>query len=707
MGIDGKDLFLFGIYTNTGMPMYELAENAIATLPAATDRTGVYLVFFVKNLKNRILLEQIFNPDVKKTLRAKARSALGAKKLSLQCIYIIHQEMKEQDVKLTHLKRHEMLQVPPICAHVNLEGTSKPSYEDQLNALVFTIDLFQLVELYNLIGDQLYKYNVRFGIQETLGVDQAIRNTLEQEPERFWFKNNGVTILVESPDFRPQSVEELLLGHIYPGTSPDFSVVNGAQTITTAAQYFYEKEYAAQNAASPQKEAITEKLSASKKAQVLLRVIHVPATHSAQSPTKSTAKDISVSLNRQKPIKKEDIAYTSYFVEKMVGYLEDRPSSLSGWFRLVRRGEGNDAARLLDLVSFARARAACIQDPAAARSQSSNELLKSQPTGEDGYVFSHRSIFTEDWTDADKPQEDAVFSRDYGAVWFAHQLAQAYDKCRRQITEGAPTFLTVVGNGKWYFTAAMVQLFNGFCTYHAPSGRELPDFSAFSCHCEDLREILLPAIQCFAQIVALYASINRDYTDLNSNHFKKNDLFKDVLELLHGEIPVPQASTNLGRLLQKDAELLSEEIQRLQTLAASVYPPVPAAAPPAVSGQTPKPLANRIVLNGKTSKIDSVVQAMLDTAAYILNTYPTDSGQLESACASWLFDPASQNTLPSGYFKGPVRQIMANGHTYRIGTYSNTESKCRQIRQLCKLADVPKGEIFWYMNDPEKPIFSW
>ena len=77
-----------------------------------------------------------------------------------------------------------MLLEPKISAAINLEREYfEPQIFDpeeydapvDLQSLVFSVDLYQLVELYNLIGDQLFQNNVRFGLDETMGGAARLR----------------------------------------------------------------------------------------------------------------------------------------------------------------------------------------------------------------------------------------------------------------------------------------------------------------------------------------------------------------------------------------------------------------------------------------------------------------------------------------------------------------------------------------------------
>ena len=108
--------------------------------------------------------------------------------------------------------------------------------DKKISGQVYTAKLRDLVELYNCLGDELFKENVRERIDDVLGVDAEIHKTLSIKPAVFWFLNNGITILADSKTVK-QKKEYKLSVEINSGCN--VSVINGAQTISTAAMYYY------------------------------------------------------------------------------------------------------------------------------------------------------------------------------------------------------------------------------------------------------------------------------------------------------------------------------------------------------------------------------------------------------------------------------------------------------------------------------------
>lgn len=697
MCLEVSEKLMFAVFRDSAKALCEELLSKLPPLVKDSRTRALQLIFFVRDMRSRICLEQTFDQSMRSRLVSLARNASGNSKLTLHCTYVLDQNYDSRPVMLKNLNRAQIMQMPPCLGKINQEPIaqkSAPGAAAALNSMIFTVDLYQLVELYNLIGDRLFKNNVRFGINDFLGVDYSIRKTLEEEPEYFWFKNNGITMLVENTDFRPRAAESLLLGHIGPDRIPDFSVINGAQTINTAARFFFGLEH---------EKGMEEKLERAKKAQVLVRIIHVPeaASEEQQAILEQKAREISVSLNRQKPIKVEDIAFTMPFCKKLAEYLAREYAAGRANFQLVRRGEGSGVGQWMDLVQFSRARLACAGEPGEARSQGAKAFLTvNQREGE--ITFGNTTIFADDWMEAQGGRETEVFRRHYGAVWFAHRVAGEYEKHRRRIGSKEEDVLTVLGNGKWYFTAIVTQILNGFSVCTAPAGRELPDFTDFERSFDSVREQIPQAMLLFAEGVALYVRESGQHGRIDSNLFKNSVLYRELIQGLKGLGPL--GSDEAAKRFERLGELLSPGLS-LKIPRHSDSSPAGQAALSAASASDAG--AGCIYLKGQRVAVGSMAQAMQETVRYILMQYAVDENKIMSECSSWLTDDRDAAEKHTGYFRSPVRSIEVNGKTYWLGTSSNTRMKCSQMKNLCRAAGVQLNEISWHVTSTDSPEFTW
>lgn len=710
--IESRERLVFAVYRKDKNALFHQIEEQAGLMAQEPETEGIHLVFFVQDMRNQAKLETCFSHTYQAKLTNQIRENTGKKNPSVKCTYILEREDKKQSVRLYDLRRYEIMQMPPVSARINMESSDKEQGENQegsLHGLVFTARLYQLVDIYNMIGDQLFNDNVRFGINEILGVDQAICRTLEEEPEHFWYKNNGITILVRIGKADLRKSEVLTLDELEPGKDPSFSIINGAQTITASAKCFFNMELQREEDRE-NKDYWEKKLEKSKRAQVLVRVIYLPREEGAGSG--SLGKEISVALNRQKPIKMEDIAFTTYQVTKTARYLEREMKAGRGDFSLVRRGEGILRNRQLELISFVRARKACWGEPGEARSKGANELLKLKIDEDGNYVFYYQDIFVKEWTEAEERQEDQVFKRFYGAVWFADQLARRYEKEKRQIKKEEPEILTAVRNGKWYFTAALIQVLNGFAKKENSEGRMEPDYSGFGSSVEDVEGNLLQGIVSFAQIVATYARIHRDeYGELDSNLFKKSDCYEGLMEAME-QVYKGGRRTDIVWKKTEEETVLTE----LLTDFCSLFVPgvfeenaseINISQQEAAMTAVEEFLGEKYVIFGRTRvRVKSMAEAMGKTVEYILTQYPQGLDGLEEYAGGWITSDSEKAWGSDGYFAGAPRAIKVGGATYWIGTLSNTGRKTRQVREMCRQAGVKRGEIAWYDSDGNK-VFGW
>ena len=503
---------------------------------SAPKKIQVFL--FVKDLKEGVAQEEYFSRDKIKEIK---KSVTG-KCPAITWQWLLLGNPKKDAKKLTDVKRYEMIQYPALDTAINLEAAKKEETpKTYMRALVFSVELYKLVQLYNEVGEQLFQNNVRFGLEDVMGVNRAIHDTLENAPEQFWFKNNGITILIKGRQSPCRKATELDLGVVNPDEDLPFSVVNGAQTITVAARFFYQLEYQKSKSENDKTEldrqARRKLKQAKEKALVLVRAIYLEENEIEQS------KAISVALNRQKPIKVEDIAFINPAVHRLTQYLN---ACGAPEFQLARRGEiPTKGGRKLDLVSFARARTACLGNPGVARSAGAKKLLQTFEGKDEELRFSG-NLFGEEWYQ-DRDDMESAFKRDFQAIAYASELAEKYDDVRPKRKEWPGEEAKpeerdrwiIIQNAKWYCVAALIYLFNG--------GQEksgLPDFTKFKRPKGEL-DIRKIAEHMSALIeLSIHAKNPKDAIDANT--FKK----KEAYDLL------------LCTLTKADNQLLNSQIKK-------------------------------------------------------------------------------------------------------------------------------------------------
>ena len=94
------------------------------------------------------------------------------------------------------------------------------------------ISLLRLIELYEENGNRLLEKNIRFFIGSSSSqVNQAIRQTLADRPEDFFYLSNGVTALAE--EITPREVKDTSASYEVSG----LSIINGAQTVASSHEF--------------------------------------------------------------------------------------------------------------------------------------------------------------------------------------------------------------------------------------------------------------------------------------------------------------------------------------------------------------------------------------------------------------------------------------------------------------------------------------
>lgn len=96
------------------------------------------------------------------------------------------------------------------------------------------ISLLDLVKLHEKHGNALYDRNIRTFLGQKTEVNSSIQKTLAVNPEMFLYLNNGVTALCQ--EIHPKGKKQAQGGRKQLKLR-GFSVINGAQTIATAAKF--------------------------------------------------------------------------------------------------------------------------------------------------------------------------------------------------------------------------------------------------------------------------------------------------------------------------------------------------------------------------------------------------------------------------------------------------------------------------------------
>lgn len=376
---------------------------------------------------------------------------------------------------------------------------------------IFSANLYSLVSIYNDIGDTLFDKNVRYGIGEELDVNKEIKRTLTDNPEMFWFYNNGITILIDDPAFSLTDPRKIRLDN-----KKLLSVINGAQTITTAASFFNTAE---------------DTEYAREKANVLLRIININNSMSGISD------NISIALNRQKSIQKEDISFTFEFTKNLNKFAMDVPEKIG--FEIYKRGGSSFCLYNYALTDFVKiVKCYLDQKPGLARNSTKSLLQCKFDESSNTYQFVDKKIFI-------NINSNEEFIKYYCPVNFAYELYNYFDCYAKKITLSSlnENEQAVIKYGSWFFVAFCILCLNDYL---------YTDFSNFKYTVDNLKNVKLdPIIRSF---IKKFASI--EGKTLDSNDFKNEDLY---LKLIEEEKKTKEFQTQLVNILVTEIDFSPRE----------------------------------------------------------------------------------------------------------------------------------------------------
>lgn len=167
-------------------------------------------------------------------------------------------------------------------ASINIEVTLYDwgQIREPYHAFYGQVSAVEIAEWYSLHNSKLLTRNLRKFKGDT-DVNRSIKNTLISEPLKFWYYNNGITILCTKIRKKPIGGANRETGHFI---CEGVSVVNGAQTVGNIST------------------AVKQGFSIAKDAKVLVRII------SLENCPPSFAKNVTTATNTQNRIERRDFA---------------------------------------------------------------------------------------------------------------------------------------------------------------------------------------------------------------------------------------------------------------------------------------------------------------------------------------------------------------------------------------------------------------
>lgn len=157
--------------------------------------------------------------------------------------YISISEIKQEleEVKAVEEPIPQSVEIPIEQINDTIINSKRHSYIDlstvvdkdgHYKSILCTIKGTQLKSLYNKYGKGLFNYNIRGWLGEN-DINKKLKKTLEEEPEKFYLFNNGISAICTdyTPIFTPNGIDISCIKFT------DFQIINGAQTTSTIGKF--------------------------------------------------------------------------------------------------------------------------------------------------------------------------------------------------------------------------------------------------------------------------------------------------------------------------------------------------------------------------------------------------------------------------------------------------------------------------------------
>ncbi|MDE1727179.1 MAG: AIPR family protein [Thaumarchaeota archaeon] len=156
---------------------------------------------------------------------ARLVTQIQEKNLKIECVYVTDQRVDEEnyesieiyDIDIIIQKLWDRIRKPAVGKKASIRLECKLRYQ---NTLLGILKLRELTNFVTKNRDYVFESNIRQWMQFKTTVNKGLRETLQESPNKFFYYNNGITIVVN--DFEELEDNSILLH------APQ--IVNGAQT---------------------------------------------------------------------------------------------------------------------------------------------------------------------------------------------------------------------------------------------------------------------------------------------------------------------------------------------------------------------------------------------------------------------------------------------------------------------------------------------
>lgn len=230
-----------------------------------------------------------------------------------------------------------------------------------------------------------------------------------------------------------------------------------------------------------------------------------------------------------------DIGYTCPAVNQINAlYKQNRNNPY--YFKLLKRGQDDLGRFQYQLADFGRmVKAYYYNEPSKARSDTTQNIIRYNEFSDDSSESENKmdTIYAPFGDYSTQEEKEKLFMTWYSPMNFAIEIARIYSQMEKQCRKDSDceaNKLAVLGNGKYFFVAYVVNMLNRTADSAAPS----PSFENFHCDADKVKSVEDRVAKLVLQYADLAAQFAKKYLNtadperntLNSNDFKTQTLYE-------------------------------------------------------------------------------------------------------------------------------------------------------------------------------------
>lgn len=143
---------------------------------------------------------------------------------------------KVEYISAQNIEQFLRLEQAPQPVHTDLYLTKSQKIDQESVTYYGLVNITDMIELHTQHGKALFEHNIRYFLGTSKSaVNQSIQKTLREQPQQFFYLNNGITAIAEI--LEPKSNHNRGRSGVQKIKVRGLSIINGAQTISTCADF--------------------------------------------------------------------------------------------------------------------------------------------------------------------------------------------------------------------------------------------------------------------------------------------------------------------------------------------------------------------------------------------------------------------------------------------------------------------------------------